>query len=65
MPDPATSTPIIEGTRKVTGKGGQLVAGAGAPGLCVPMTFGLWISVLPLLVVAAACVRVLLVANPR
>ncbi|MET4077798.1 hypothetical protein ABIB53_000946 [Janibacter sp. UYMM211] len=33
-------------------------------GLCVLMTFGLWISVLPLLVVAAACVS-LLVAKPR
>lgn len=34
-------------------------------GLCVRMTFGLWISVLPLLVVAAACVRVLLTPSPR
>ena len=33
-------------------------------GLCVRMTFGLWISVLPLLAVAAACVHVL-VAKPR
>lgn len=33
-------------------------------GLCVRMTFGLLISVLPLLVVAAACVR-LLAASPR
>ncbi|WP_368247073.1 hypothetical protein [Janibacter sp. Y6] len=32
--------------------------------LCSLMTFGLWISVLPLLVVAAACVS-LLVAKPR
>ncbi|WP_267492717.1 hypothetical protein [Janibacter melonis] len=33
-------------------------------GLCVLMTFGLWISVLPLLVVAAACVS-LLIVKPR
>ncbi|WP_123091419.1 hypothetical protein [Janibacter melonis] len=34
------------------------------PWLCVRMTFGLWISVLPLLAVAVACVHVL-VAKPR
>lgn len=42
----------------------NLLPGPSGPGLCAAMTFALWISVLPLLVVAAACVSVL-VAKPR
>ena len=51
-------------TTRATSRLDNLLPLSNYPGLCVLMTFGLWISVLPLLVVAAACVRVL-IANPR
>lgn len=63
VPCPARGSPLFVAERRA--RVDNLLPVSARPGLCMPMTFGLWISVLPLLVVAAACVRVLLTPSPR